>query len=204
MILRRVGNRRTRARARTRVARTTVRLAAPRRLWHSVRVIRPIRIIITGGTFDKQYDEIRGELTLRMTHLPHLLERVRITVPVEIEINQLVDSLHMDDDGRARVAHACGAAPERQIIVTHGTDTMAQTAELIRAARLDKTIVLTGAMIPYVFSGSDAEFNLGCAFGAVQSLPTGVYIAMNGRVFASDRVTKDRERGFFVDVNEHV
>ena len=165
-------------------------------------MIRPIRIIITGGTFDKQYDEIRGELTLRTTHLPHLLERVRITVPVEIEVNQLVDSLQMDDDGRARVVGACRVAPERQIIVTHGTDTMTQTAALIQAARLDKTIVLTGAMIPYVFSGSDAEFNLGCAFAAVQSLSPGVYVAMNGRVFPSGSVVKDRECGLFVDAGE--
>ena len=161
-----------------------------------------IRIIITGGTFDKQYDEVRGELTFRTTHLPRILETMRLTVPVELEINQLIDSLEMDDERRQRVGEACARASERRIIVTHGTDTMTETARVIRSLALDKTVVLTGAMVPYAFTGSDALFNLGGAFAAVQTLPSGVWVVMNGRVFASDRVVKDRSRGVFEAMGE--
>jgi L-asparaginase len=159
--------------------------------------VEPIRIIITGGTFDKQYDEIRGELTFRTTHLPQILERVRVTVPVELEIERLIDSLEMDDSVRGELVSSCAEAKERQIIVTHGTDTLTETARLIAEARLDKTIVLTGAMVPFAFTGSDAEFNLGCAVAAVQILDPGVYVAMNGRIFREGTVEKNRERGVF-------
>jgi len=158
---------------------------------------QPIRIIVTGGTFDKAYDEIRGELTFKESHLPEILKLTRVTVPVEIEQNQLIDSLQMQDENRRSVLTACEKAAESRIVVTHGTDTMAETARLIGNTRLAKTIVLTGAMVPYQVQGSDALFNLGTAFSAVQLLPQGVYIVMNGRVFQWDHVRKDRSRGIF-------
>ncbi len=156
-----------------------------------------IRIIITGGTFDKQYDAVRGELTFRDTHLAEVVANARINLPVELEVNQLIDSLHMQDANRDAVLAACAKAPESRVIVTHGTDTMVQTASVLGAAKLDKTIVLTGAMVPYTILGSDAVFNLGAAVAAVQLLPAGVYIAMSGRVFPWDQVRKNREKGVF-------
>jgi L-asparaginase len=156
-----------------------------------------IRIIITGGTFDKQYDEIRGSLTFKDSHLPEILKFVRCSVPIELELNQLIDSLDMHTANRMKVLESCRRAPEERIVITHGTDTMAETARVLGEARLAKTVVLTGAMVPYVFSNSDAVFNLGCAVTAVQVLPHGVFIAMNGRVFGWDRVRKNRELGVF-------
>ena len=156
-----------------------------------------IRVIVTGGTFDKHYDEIRGSLTFKDSHLPEILSFVRCTPAVELEINQLIDSLDMHPANRLRVLESCRGAPEERIVITHGTDTMVETAGVLGEAGLAKTIVLTGAMIPYVFSNSDAVFNLGCAVTAVQLLPHGVFIAMNGRVFRWDRVRKNRELGVF-------
>jgi L-asparaginase len=156
-----------------------------------------IRIIITGGTFDKDYDPLSGKLTFRDSHLPHILKDVRLTVPVELEINQLIDSLEMSDAQRAGVVSACSDAPEQRIIVTHGTDTMAETARSLHDRGLDKTIVLTGAMVPYSVSGSDAVFNLGTAVSAVQLLPHGVYVVMNGKVLPAATVHKDTGRGVF-------
>ena len=155
------------------------------------------RIIVTGGTFDKHYDAIKGELTFKDSHLPAILEQSRVTIPVEIEINQLIDSLHMQDVHRERVLDSCRAAPEKFIIVIHGTDTMAQTAQVVGQAALDKTIVFTGAMIPYSVQGSDALFNLGFAMAAAQSLTPNTYVAMNGRVFAWDQVKKNKADGVF-------
>jgi len=157
-----------------------------------------IRIIITGGTFDKHYDEIRGNLTFKDTHLPQILKIARCTVPIEVELNQLIDSLDMHNANRQQVLESCRRAPEEHIVITHGTDTMVETAGVLGAAGLDKTIVLTGAMVPYVFNNSDAVFNLGCAVTAVQIMPRGVYIAMNGRVFPWDDVRKNKEQGIFV------
>jgi L-asparaginase len=156
-----------------------------------------IRIIITGGTFDKQYDEIRGSLTFKDSHLPEILKFVRCSVPIELELNQLIDSLDMHTSNRLKVLESCRRAPEEKIVITHGTDTMVETAGMLGEAALARTIVLTGAMVPYVFSSSDAVFNLGCAITAVQVLPHGVFIAMNGRVFAWDKVRKNRELGVF-------
>ncbi|MDA8424627.1 MAG: asparaginase domain-containing protein [Treponema sp.] len=156
-----------------------------------------IRVIVTGGTFDKHYDEIRGELTFKESHLPEILSLTRVTVSVEVELNQLIDSLQMQDANRQSVLEACRKAAEGRIIITHGTDTMAETARLLGPAALDKTIVLTGAMIPYKVQGSDALFNFGTAFMAAQLLERGVYIVMNGRVFAWDKVRKNREKGVF-------
>ena len=158
---------------------------------------RPARIIVTGGTFDKQYDAIKGELTFTETHLPAILQQARVTIPVAIEINQLIDSLHMHDEHRAKVLEACRAAPEDSIVVVHGTDTMAQTAEVVGRARLAKSIVFTGAMIPYSVQGSDALFNLGFALALAGTLPSGSYVAMNGRVFPWDDVRKDTASGRF-------
>ena len=161
-----------------------------------------IRIIITGGTFDKHYDEIRGSLTFKDTHLPEILKIARCTVPIEVELNQLIDSLDMHAANRQQVLESCRRAPEGHIVITHGTDTMVETAGVLGAAGLDKTIVLTGAMVPYVFNNSDAVFNLGCAVTAVQILPQGVFIAMNGRVFPWDDVRKNKEQGIFTRKGE--
>lgn len=159
-----------------------------------------LRLLITGGTFDKHYDAVRGELTFRDTHLPGILETVGCTVPLELEICRLVDSLDMGDEDRQAVAEACRAARERAIVITHGTDSMTLTAERLLQEDLDKTIVLTGAMVPFTVSGSDALFNLGGAVVAAQTCPPGVYIVMHGRVFAAGRVRKDRGRGCFEEV----
>ena len=156
-----------------------------------------IRIIITGGTFDKHYDEIRGNLTFKETHLPEILKFVRCTVPIEVELNQLIDSLDMQISNRLQVLASCRRAAEEQIVITHGTDTMVETAVVLGEAKLPKTIVLTGAMVPYIFNNSDAVFNLGCAMIAVQLMPVGVYVAMNGRVFPWDDVRKNRELAVF-------
>lgn len=156
-----------------------------------------VRIIVTGGTFDKRYDAIKGELTFQATHLPAILEQARVTIPVEIEINQLIDSLHMTEEHRRGVLAACRAAPETSLVVVHGTDTMAETARVVGAAGLAKTIVFTGAMIPYSVQGSDALFNLGFALATAQALAPGTYIAMNGRVFPWDDVRKDKGGGVF-------
>ncbi len=161
---------------------------------------KPIRVIVTGGTFDKAYDEIKGELTFKASHLPEILRLARVGVPVAIEQNQLIDSLQMQDANRRSVLDSCERADEDRIVITHGTDTMAETARLIGPARLEKTIVLTGAMVPYQIQGSDALFNFGTAFSAVQLLAYGVYLVMNGRVFPWDHVRKDRSRGVFEEM----
>ena len=157
----------------------------------------PTRIIVTGGTFDKHYDAIKGELTFKDTHLPAILAQARVKVPVEIEINQLIDSLHMTDAHRGSVLEACRAAPESSLVVVHGTDTMAETAQLVGRAELAKTVVFTGAMIPYSVQGSDALFNLGFALALARTLPAGAYVAMNARVFRWDNVRKDKASGVF-------
>lgn len=158
---------------------------------------RTVRVIITGGTFDKEYDPLRGELTFTNTHLPEILRTVRCRVPVELEINQLIDSLHMAETHRRSVVDSCTRAVESMIVITHGTDTMTNTAARLIDAALPKTIVFTGAMVPYSISGSDAVFNLGAAIAAVQLLPRGVYVAMHGMVFDARQVKKDREAGYF-------
>jgi L-asparaginase len=163
----------------------------------SMNIDSAARIIVTGGTFDKQYDAIKGELTFKATHLPAILEQARVAVPVAIEINQLIDSLQMTDAHRQGVLAACRAAPERAVVVVHGTDTMVETASVVGRAALDKTIVFTGAMIPYSVQGSDALFNLGFALAMAQALPAGAYVAMNARVFPWGEVRKDRASGIF-------
>ena len=156
-----------------------------------------LRLIATGGTFDKHYNELTGELGFADSHLPAVIARSRMTVPVALETLPLLDSLDMQDVDRQRVLAACRAAPEAAIVIIHGTDTMRETAGVLGAAALAKTIVLTGAMIPYEIANSDALFNLGFATGVAQTLPAGVYVAMNGQVFAWDKVTKNRAAGVF-------
>ena len=156
-----------------------------------------LHIIVTGGTFDKRYDEVRGELTFSESHLPAILRQVRVTLPITLEVNQLVDSLVMTDGDRAGILAACRAASATQIVIIHGTDTMAETAALIGGAALDKTVVLTGALIPYTVQGSDSLFNLGFAVAAAQLLPHGVYIAMTGHTFPWNAVRKNRTLAVF-------
>jgi L-asparaginase len=160
----------------------------------------PIRVLVTGGTFDKEYDELSGRLYFKDTHVHEMLRLARCRVDVSVVTLFMMDSLEMTDAHRASVVDSCRAAAERRIVVTHGTDTMADTARTLHAAALAKTIVLTGAMIPYAFGSSDGLFNLGSALSFAQVLPAGVYVAMNGRVFAGDRVAKNRETGIFEPV----
>jgi L-asparaginase len=162
-----------------------------------------IRIFVTGGTFDKRYDEVKGALSFGETHLPEMLRLGRSHVDVSIRTLMMIDSLDMTDADRAIVVDQCRSAAESQIVVTHGTDTMVDTARALaaameRAASAErKTIVLTGAMVPYAFGSSDGLFNLGSALSFVQVLPAGVYIAMNGHAFAWDRVKKNKQTGYF-------
>lgn len=156
-----------------------------------------IRIFITGGTFDKEYNELTGQLFFNDSHLPEMLELGRNLVPVEIRTLMMIDSLQMTDTDRALIADHCSKSPESRIIITHGTDTMADTAALLAATIRDKTIVLTGAMVPYKFGSSDGLFNLGSAMAFVQTLPPGVYVAMNGRVFNAGNVRKNKQTGLF-------
>lgn len=156
-----------------------------------------IRIFVTGGTFDKEYDMREGKLYFKDTHLPEIFKLGRCDLELNIRTLMMVDSLEMTDDDRALIARQCSTCDENKIVITHGTDTMVETAKAIAVHQLNKTIVLTGAMIPYKFGSSDAFFNLGSALAFVQTLPAGVYIAMNGRYFLYDNVRKNRDSGMF-------
>jgi L-asparaginase len=156
-----------------------------------------IRVFITGGTFDKTYDEIEGHLHFKDTHIREMLRLGRCRVPVEVRTLMMIDSLEMTDADRQLILESCRSAAEERIVITHGTDTMTDTARVLGEARLAKTIVLTGAMVPYAFGSSDGLFNLGSAISFVQALAPGVYVAMNGRCFAWDDVVKNRELGIF-------
>ena len=156
-----------------------------------------LRIVATGGTFDKHYNELTGVLGFSDSHLPEVIRRARMTLPVELEVLPLLDSLDMQDADRQRVLQSCQRAAEKSVVIIHGTDTMRETAQVLGAAQLGKTIVLTGAMIPYEIANSDALFNLGVAVGVSQALPAGVYVAMNGQVFGWDNVQKNRAAGVF-------
>ncbi len=159
-----------------------------------------IRILVTGGTFDKEYNERTGQLFFKDTHLAEMLKRGRCRVPVSIRTVMMIDSLEMTDADRALIVQNCLQAPEDHIVITHGTDTMTETAAAIAPAVTDKTVVLTGAMIPWAFGSSDGLFNLGSALSFVQVLPAGVYVAMNGKCFPWDRCRKNRERGEFEEI----
>jgi L-asparaginase len=156
-----------------------------------------IRVLITGGTFDKEYDEINGSLFFKDSHLPEMLTLGRCKLDLEIRTLMMVDSLEITDADRDIIVKQCRATPEARIVITHGTDTMETTARRLAASVESKTIVLTGAMIPYKFGSSDGLFNLGSALAFVQTLPVGVYVAMNGRCFRGERVRKNRQTGFF-------
>jgi L-asparaginase len=159
-----------------------------------------IRLFVTGGTFDKQYNELTGALAFNETHLVEMLRLGRCRLDVSIQTLMMIDSLDMTSADRALIVSACQSAAETRIVVTHGTDTMVETARALAPALPSgsgKTIVLTGAMVPYAFGSSDGLFNLGSALSFAQVLPAGVYIAMNGRYFSWDRVRKNRETGVF-------
>jgi len=159
-----------------------------------------VQIFMTGGTIDKVYNPENGELQLNETQIPAMLERARVTgLEVELETLMLKDSLDMQAPDREVIARACEQTRQQRVLITHGTDTMVDTAQRLAQMTSSKTIVLLGAMIPYRVAGSDALFNLGAAMAAVQCLPAGVYIAMSGRVFPWDQVVKDRAAGAFVD-----
>ena len=158
-----------------------------------------IRVLVTGGTFDKEYHEIHGELFFKDTHLPEMLALGRCRLDVAVQTLMMIDSLAMTDQHRAEIVQACREAPESHLVITHGTDTMEITAKALAAAVKGKTIVLTGAMVPYKFGSSDGLFNLGSALAFVQTLGPGVYVAMNGRCFPADRVRKNRKTGVFED-----
>ena len=156
-----------------------------------------VRLFVTGGTFDKDYDEIRGTLDFRDTHIPDMLAMARSRVDVRVRTLMMVDSLEMTEADRAVITQNCRDVPEPHIVITHGTDTMVETARVLAERVSGKTIVLTGAMIPIAFGSSDGLFNLGGALTAVQVLPPGVYVIMNGCVFPWDNVQKNRETGVF-------
>jgi L-asparaginase len=159
-----------------------------------------IRIFITGGTFDKEYNELNGQLYFKDTHLQELLDMGRSLVPVKIRTLMMIDSLEMTDEDRALIAHQCNQCEENKIVITHGTDTIAETARLLAEKVKTKTIVLTGAMIPIKFGSSDGLFNLGSALAFAQTLPPGVYVAMNGRYFTWDNVRKNKQTGVFEEI----
>jgi L-asparaginase len=159
-----------------------------------------IRILVTGGTFDKEYNERTGQLFFKDTHLPEMLRLGRSRVDVNIRTVMMIDSLDMTDADRALIVQNCRQATEEAIVVTHGTDTMTDTAAAIANESLDKTIVLTGAMVPYAFGSSDGLFNLGSALSFAQVLPKGVFIAMNGKCFPWNHCRKNKERGEFEEI----
>ena len=160
-----------------------------------------VRVFVTGGTFDKEYDELSGTLFFRNTHVPEMLGRGRCGLDVDVETLMMVDSLEMTEAQRDAIVGACRSCAEAQIVITHGTDTMVETARAIALGVQGKTVVLTGAMVPYAFGSSDGLFNLGSALSFVQALPSGVYIAMNGRSFDWNDVRKNRDAGVFERVS---
>jgi len=161
-------------------------------------MIKTIQIFVTGGTFDKEYNFIDGELYFKDTHLKSMFERGRCTLDLDIKTLMMIDSLDMTDDDRSIIVHNCKRTPSHRILITHGTDTMVDTAEVLAKENIGKTIVLTGAMIPYAFgSSSDGFFNLGSALAFCQLLEPGVYIAMNGRYYRWNKVQKNKQTGYF-------
>lgn len=160
-----------------------------------------IKVFVTGGTFDKEYNLITGDLFFQDTHLKNVFALGRSTVPIEIRTIMMVDSLSITDEDRQIILHNCKKTKEEKILITHGTDTMVETASLLARHIKDKTIVLTGAMIPYTFGSSDGLFNLGSALAYVQMLEPGIYIAMNGQCFPWDNVRKNKKTGYFEEIS---
>lgn len=159
-----------------------------------------IRLLATGGTFDKVYNELDGNLIFRETHLKEILENVKIKVDCVIETLMMVDSLDMKDEHRKKILERCKSCNENKIIIIHGTDTMKETAELLGKNVKNKTIILTGAMVPYSFIKGDALFNLGCAIASAQSISNGVYVTMNGKIFEWNDVRKNNKIGEFESI----
>ncbi len=159
-------------------------------------------IFVTGGTFDKEYNELNGELYFKDTHLHEMLRLGRSKLELEITTLMMIDSLDMNEQDRDTIAQACRDVPENRILITHGTDTMPETAALLAGLIKDKTIVLTGAMVPYKFGSSDGLFNLGSALAFVQTLPPGVYVAMNGKIFEAENVRKNKSLGEFETIHQ--
>ncbi len=166
-----------------------------------------IQVFVTGGTFDKEYNYLTGQLYFKDTHLKEMFSLGRCEVPIDIKTLMMVDSLEMSDEDRAIITYNCRKCPHDRILITHGTDSMVETARAIAAAKItDKTIILTGAMIPYAFgNSSDGFFNLGSALAFAQILPAGVYVVMNGRYFDWHNVYKNRQTGNFEELenDEH-
>ena len=162
---------------------------------------KPTLILVTGGTFDKEYNELTGQLFFRDTHLLEMLSLGRCRLNVNLRVLMMIDSLEMTDADRQTIAEHCSRVDEQNILITHGTDTMIETAKVIADTVKEKTIVLTGAMVPYKFGSSDGLFNLGSALAFVQTLPHGVYIAMNGKYFRHDQVRKNRQKGEFEELS---
>ncbi|MEZ4829461.1 MAG: asparaginase domain-containing protein [Bacteroidia bacterium] len=161
-----------------------------------------LRVFVTGGTFDKDYDYLTGELFFRDTQLPEMLRLGRCTIDVNLRTLMMIDSLEMTEEDRELIVRNCRSCPEDRVVITHGTDTMVKTARKLAASKIEgKTIVLTGAMVPYKFGSSDGFFNLGSALAFAQTLPPGVYVVMNGRYFDWDNVRKNRQTGFFEELN---
>ena len=160
-----------------------------------------IRIFVTGGTFDKEYNELTGDLYFKDTHINEMLRLGRSNLDLAITTLMMIDSLDMNEAGRDAIAKACTETPEDRILITHGTDTMAVTAKILSEKISGKTIMLTGAMVPYKFGSSDGLFNLGSALAFVQTLPQGVYVAMNGKVFSGNNVRKNKDTGQFEEIN---
>lgn len=161
-----------------------------------------IRVFITGGTFDKEYNELNGQLYFKDSHLKDLLDLGRNKVPVEIRTLMMIDSLEMTDEDRQLIAHQCNTCDENKIVITHGTDTMVKTAEFLAQKVENKTVILTGAMIPIKFGSSDGLFNLGSALAFAQTLDAGIYVAMNGRYFNWDNVRKNKQTGMFEELRQ--
>jgi L-asparaginase len=160
-----------------------------------------IQIFVTGGTFDKEYNYITGELFFKDSHLSEMFERGRSTLDIDIKTLMMVDSLEMTEADRELIIYSCEKTPHDRIVITHGTDTIVKTASLLAIAKIPKTIILTGAMIPYAFgNSSDGFFNLGAALAFSQTLPHGVYVAMNGRFYDWDKVRKNTKTGYFESI----
>jgi len=152
-----------------------------------------LKIFATGGTFDKIFNEFDGSLIFKSTHLNKMLEEYKNKVGIDIETIMLIDSLYMKDHHRQEILNKCKSCEEDRIVVTHGTDTMVETAKLLGKEIKNKTIILTGSLIPYSFVKSDAHFNLGCALAFAQTLPKGIYITMHGKIFNHNNVRKNKE-----------
>jgi L-asparaginase len=159
-----------------------------------------IRLFVTGGTFDKEYNELTGQLFFKDSHINEILKLGRSRLDLSVRTLMLIDSLEMTDTDRNIILESCQSCDENKIVITHGTDTMTETAKYLAGKIPDKTLVITGAMIPYKFGSSDGLFNLGSALAFVQSLPAGIYIAMNGRYYDWNNCKKNKQTGFFEEL----